>query len=123
MKIIEEEEKEFCLVYEDEHGDGYSFPCDEEGNILWEKCPSPETTKKSLAKAKAHPEEWTGKNGEVVTLVSRSRYGICPQCGCRVYLGGSGWAAYLGMAECECGAWYNVFGQPIKPAEYWEEDY
>lgn len=123
MEIIEEEVKEFCLVYEDVHGSGYSFPCDEKGNILWDKCPSPEAIKKSLANAKARQEEWTGKNGEVVTLVSRNRYGICPCCGHRVYFGGSGWAAYTGTAKCECGQWYNVFGQALKPPEDWEEGY
>ena len=123
MEIIEEELKEFCLVYEDRQGNGYSFPCDEEGNILWGECPYPETTKNSLAKAKAHPEKWTGKNGEVVTRVSRERYGICPLCGHRVYFGGSGWAAYMGTTECDCGQWYNVFGEALRPPEDWEEDY
>lgn len=122
MKIIEEEVKELCLVYEDRQGGGYSFPCDKQGNIVWEKCPSPENIKRSLAYCKAHPEEWNGKNGEVVTLISRIRYGICPQCGNRVYFGGSGWASYMGAAECECGLWYNVFGQAIKPPEEWDED-
>lgn len=121
MEIIEEEVKEFCLVYEDANGDGYSFPCDEEGHILWEKCPSPETTQKSLAKAKA--QDWTGKTGEVVTLVTRNRYGICQRCGRRVYLGGCGWAAYMGLVECECGQWYNIFGQAIKPPDECEEVY
>ena len=123
MKIIEEEIKETRLVYEDRQGNGYSFPCDEQGSIRWEKCPSPETTKKSLAYCKAHPEEWAAKNGEVVTLISRYRYGICPQCGRRIYFGGCGWASYLGTAECECGQWYNVFGQAIKPPEDWGEEW
>ena len=118
MKIIEEEVKEFRLVYEDKQGNGYSFPCDEEGNIRLEECHYPETIKKSLVKARS--EEWEGKNGEVVTFISRNRYGICPQCGRRVYFGGSGWAAYMGSAECECGQWYNSYGQALKPPEDWE---
>lgn len=118
MKIIEEEVKEFRLVFEDRHGNGYSFPCDKRGDILWEECPYPETTEKSLAKARSG--EWEGKNGEVVTLISRDRYGICPYCGRRVYFGSSGWAT--DMAECDCGQWYNCFGQALKPPEEWEED-
>ena len=121
MKIIEEDRKEYRLCYEDRQGAGYSFPCNKDGTILWGKCPSPSTTNRSLAYCKAHPEKWDGKRGEVVTLIHRVRYGICPQCGHRVYLGGSGWTAYLGLAECECGQWYNVFGQAIKPPEDWEE--
>lgn len=45
------------------------------------------------------------------------RYGICPRCGRRVYLGG-----YMGMTECECGQWYNVFGQALKPPEDWDKE-
>ena len=121
MEIFEEEVKEFRLAYEDRQGDGFSFPCDKQGSILWEKCSSPEATKKSLDFCKSHPERWTGKSGEVVALIRRSRYGICPQCGRRVYLGGSGWAAYLGTAECECGQWYNAFGQALRPPEEWDD--
>ena len=121
MEIIEEEVKEYHLVYEDRQGNGYSFPCDKQGNILWEECSYPETVKKSLAVAKA--KKWNGKNGEIVTIVSRNRYGICPRCGHRVYFGGSGWAAYMGMTVCDCGQWYNVFGQALNPPEDWEEDY
>ena len=123
MKIIEEEAKEFWLVYEDKQGCGYSFPCDNKGHILWEKCLSPETTERSLAYCKANPDKWTPRtrDGLVVKIIHRVRYGVCPACGRRVYLGGSGWASYLGTAECECGQWYTVFGQAIKPPEEWEE--
>ena len=120
MEIIEEEVKEFRLEYTDAHGDGYSFPCDKDGNILWDKCPYPDTTKKSLAYCKA--QDWA-TNGEVVMVVTHNRYGICPRCGRHVWLGGNGFAPYMGMTECECGQWYNVFGQALKPPEDWEEDY
>ena len=42
-------------------------------------------------------------------------YGICPSCGRRVYFGGSGCACLSGRAECDCGKWYNLFGQEILP--------
>ena len=25
--------------------------------------------------------------------------------------------------RCECGRWYNLFGQSLKDPKYWEEDY
>ena len=117
MEIIEEEVKEYHLVYEDRQGNGYSFPCDERGNILWKECIYPETNKNSLAKAKAHPEKWTGRNGEVVTIVYHDRYGICPYCGHKINFYGSG---YMGAFECACGQWYNMSGQELNPPEDWE---
>lgn len=29
---------------------------------------------------------------------------------------------YQGAVRCECGRWYNLFGQSLKDPEYWEED-
>ena len=118
MKIIEAEKKSYELVYEDVHRSGYSFPCDEEGNVLWKKVLSPEAIQESLAYCKAHPEKWTGRNGKVVTLISHERYGICPYCGHKINFCGSG---YMGAFECACGQWYNMFGQELNPPEDWEE--
>lgn len=52
----------------------------------------------------------------------RVRYGVCPCCGRRVYLGGNGFSPYMGLVECECGQWYNVFGQALKPPEDWDKE-
>ena len=120
IAIIEEEVKSYLLTYEDDQGDGYAFPCNEEGHILWDDVYSPETTRMSLAYCKAHQDRWTGRCGEVVTVVYRIRYGICPACGRRVYFGGSGWAS-SSRVECDCGKWYNLFGEEIIPPKYWEE--
>ena len=118
MKIIEKEVKSYGLVYEDVNRSGYSFPCDREGNILWEKISSPTAAKKNLAYCKEHQEKWN-VCGEVVTYTSRSRYGICPFCGSKVYFDGSG---YFGAFECECGKWYNRFGQELKNPKSWDWD-
>lgn len=53
--------------------------------------------------------------------VSHKRYGVCPYCGSRVYLGGPGYTPYMGVVQCNCGQWYNIFGQALKPPEDWEE--
>ena len=127
MEIINSEEVSYVLSFEDEEtpGSGFSFPCSKEGNVLWEKVSTPEVARKSLAYCKAHPERWTAesRDGRVVLIISRVRYGVCPCCGRRVYFGGSGWSSYMGVSECECGQWYNAFGQTIKSPEEWEEDY
>ena len=120
MKIVEVEKRDYALVYEDKQGNGYSFPCDEGGNILWGKISSPTAAKKNLDYCKEHSEKWNGKNGKVVTIVSHSRYGICPHCGRKVYLNGEG---YFGAFGCDCGKWYNRFGQELKPPEDVKEDY
>ena len=43
--------------------------------------------------------------------------GIC-SCGEEVILD----CDYAGAVRCECGRWYNLFGQSLKDPEYWEED-
>lgn len=58
---------------------------------------------------------------EEETIVGRTRYGICPICGSRVYFSCGRWRAADGVTECDCGQWYNVFGQALKPPEEWEE--
>lgn len=39
-------------------------------------------------------------------------------CGNRVTLD----ADYMGAVRCECGRWYNLFGQSLRDPKYWEED-
>lgn len=29
---------------------------------------------------------------------------------------------YAGAVMCECGRWYNLFGQELRDPKYWEED-
>jgi hypothetical protein len=31
-------------------------------------------------------------------------------------------ADYMGAVKCECGRWYNLFGQSLRDPEYWERD-
>ena len=122
MKIVEVEKKLYMLAFDDARvpGSGYSFPCDEDGKILWYECSSVKATRKSLAYCKSHPERWTSesRDGRVVEVIDWERYGICPCCGCKVYFYGSG---YMGAYKCACGHWYNVFGQALKPPDDWEE--
>ena len=123
MEIIDEEVKTYYLTYKDTDGHGDAFPCDQDGQILWGAVYDPETTRKSLDFCQSHTDRWTGKNGEIVAFVYHSRYGICPSCGHRVYFGGSGWASHIGVGECDCERWYNIFGEEILPPEDWGDDY
>lgn len=125
-EVIEEAKVSYRLHFEDKEfpGSGYSFPCREDGTILWGILSCPETARKSLAYCKAHPERWTvdSRDGKVVKDVQRVLYLVCPRCGRRVYLRGAS------TAECDCGQWYSSSGQAIDPPEKldewdeWEEE-
>ncbi len=39
-------------------------------------------------------------------------------CGAEVVLD----ADYMGAVKCDCGKWYNLFGQELRDPKYWEED-
>ena len=39
-------------------------------------------------------------------------------CGAEIILD----ADYAGAVRCECGRWYNLFGQSLRDPKYWEED-
>lgn len=39
-------------------------------------------------------------------------------CGREVILDGG----YEGAVQCDCGRWYNLFGQSLRDPKYWEED-
>lgn len=122
MKIVDVEKTRYVLAFDDAKipGSGYSFPCDKDGAILWDKVSYPEATRKSLAYCKAHPDRWTSqsRNGRVAEVIDLKRYGICPYCGRKVYIVGSG---YMGAFECACGRWYTVLGQEVKPPDEWED--
>ena len=122
MEIVEVEKTHYRLAFDDAQfpESGYAFPCDKDGNILWDKVSYPEVTRKSLAYCKAHPDRWTrqSRDGRVVAIIDRKRYGICPHCGRKVYLSGCG---YMGTYECACGQWYNAFGQEVKPPDEWDD--
>ncbi len=39
-------------------------------------------------------------------------------CGAEVVLD----SEYQGAVRCDCGRWYNLFGQELRDPKYWEED-
>lgn len=99
-------------------GGGAEFPCDVNGNVLFDKMTEAaiENYKRCLAK----PEKYTYSYNEVHTYrrwVKDEPYGTC-HCGDRVYLINE----YMGACQCpRCGQWYNLFGEELLPPKDWED--
>lgn len=111
---VEKTEKE--LVFDDEYGNGFCFPCADDGEPILNEC-----SRKNYEFALAHREKFVRYN-EVVEEKWRYKEnakGTC-QCGNEIEL----YDEYMGACECpHCGQWYNLFGQRLNPPEYWEENY
>lgn len=116
-EYVEKENNEICF---DLHGDpnsGFVFNADES----WE--PSFDENYKDIQMKNynyclSHPEEFKKR-----FHVRRYHYiepavGKCI-CGREVELIDQ----YMGACECECGRWYNIFGQELLPPQCWEEEY
>ena len=121
MKIIKEREPELIREYTiefrylDDPDAGFSFPATPSGEPDF---------KKMLPEAKANYErcltddrlenrgfevrEWTYVNPAV---------GLC-SCGREVILD----SQFEGATCCECGRWYNVYGQSLIDPKYWYRD-
>ena len=117
MHIINESERvyrhEFTLSFSsvETPGWGYSFPCDEAGNI---QSLNP-TASANLAYAIAHPELFI-PNGVEKREWSyfQPAIGKC-SCGREVDL------AHF-TNTCNCGADYNMSGQRLAPRQFWGEE-
>ena len=116
MEVIKKEEfiEEYELLFDYGDGSGFGFPCDANGKLK----EMPEAAMANYKRCMEHPEKFA-RAGVVVdhSYIVKTRYGICPHCGRRVNLEGSG---YMGAFDCECGKWYNAFGQELLPPDQWE---
>lgn len=109
------EEIWYEICYDDGENNGYGFPCDESGNLF----PMSDAARKNLSYCETHREEFA-RCGEVVQYCNsymESPHGRC-KCGREVILIGN----YYGATECECGRWYNGFGQELLSPENWRID-
>jgi len=98
------------------HG-GATFPCDENGKIL-DNIDNPYAYE-NYKYCMDHPEEFVVYN-QVRKRTHRYRVpatGTC-HCGREIEL----FNQYCGACECECGQWYNLFGEEILPPSEWQED-
>ena len=125
LKIIKERTpetiKEYYINfwYKDDPNAGFCFPAVAPGVPDFSSM-SPEAianykaclTDERLTEAEFEPREYTYINPAV---------GLC-SCGKEVVLEGG----YEGATQCECGRWYNLFGQSLIDPKYWyrdEDDY
>ena len=108
------------LVFDDGYNNGFSFPCDVNGKLLYSEKETPEAYK-NLRYCLEHPEEFVRFNKVVEDRhsVKYNAHGTC-ECGNKVVL----WDQYYGACQCEkCGQWYNLFGQELLPPDLWEEEF
>ena len=121
IKIIKERtpitQTEFYIdfMYKNDSNAGYCFPAKSDGTPALDKmCPEAIAnyerclTDNTLTAAELRKEVYNYMEPAV---------GECT-CGKEVVLDGD----YMGAVQCECGRWYNLFGQSLKDPKYWEED-
>ena len=118
LKNITRRERKTVTAYQIEflNGEGgYGFDCDKDGNLLNMTDCAMENYKRCME----HPESWEVWNKKIKNTWSYTEpaHGTCI-CGREVEL----WDQYRGACQCECGRWYNLFGQELLDPMYWEPD-
>ena len=102
--------------YKDDPDHGFCFPANRDGTPALDKMCQDGITNYNNCLTDEHLE------GPEFTTRTHSYYdpaiGKC-SCGREVVLN----ADYYGATSCECGKWYNLFGQELLDPRYWEEDY
>ena len=125
LKIIKERTPETIIdryiefKYKDDPNAGFMFPALPNGEPDFDHMP---------AEAKANYEKCLTDDRltEPELIVDKRTYmnpavGLCT-CGKEVVLEGG----HEGATQCECGRWYNLFGQSLIDPKYWyrdEDDY
>lgn len=126
LKIIRERsthtEVKHYIEFTDADGCGYSFPCDQNGNVRFDEHDAEiaRVQRENYAEAMADKERFTCQYAQFVTrryTVTDNAIGKCV-CGEEVEL----YDRYQGACSCpKCGQWYNMFGQSLVDPEYWED--
>jgi hypothetical protein len=111
-----EEIVEYRIHFSTSPGGGYSFDCDEKGNVDVEKLrPEGRANYESLISG-AIPTIERPLIQEFCSRVKHYATGKCDECGAIVELSsGEG-------NDCECGAIYNMSGQRLRPRSQWGYD-
>lgn len=123
IKIIKEREPKekvdysIEFDYRDNSGGGFTFPCDINGNPLFDKMPdvAQENYKHCINDTKRFYSPYIKKH---TYHWVEPAIGECV-CGEQVMLENQ----YMGACQCpKCGQWYNIYGQSLIPPKYWEDD-
>jgi hypothetical protein len=113
-----EECEEYSLLFYVDRTGGLSFPCDKEGKVDMKSLQEPAA--RNYQFAMEHPEKYPYAWKKIEKCVRRFRNpasGVC-KCGTRILLTND----YMGACECpECGQWWNLSGQELKPVERWND--
>lgn len=105
--------------YKDDPNAGFCFPANRDHTPAFNKmCPEAVASYNScLTDSRLTEAEFTTNTHTYTELT----VGRC-SCGKEVVLD----ADYMGAVQCECGRWYNLFGQSLIDPKYWyrdEDDY
>ena len=122
LKIIKERTPETItdyiieFIYKDDPNAGFVFPALPNGDPDFDKMPKQAVLSQNncLNDDRLDGPKFKVEKREYMTPA----VGKC-SCGREVILD----AGYMGAVQCECGRWYNLFGQELKDPSYWEEDY
>lgn len=121
LKIIKERTPETIIdyylefLYKDDPHAGYMFPANLDGTPAFDKM-----SKRAKANYEScltddrfmEPEFYTEEHTYMNPAVGRC------SCGAEVVLDSD----YAGAVRCDCGKWYNLYGQELRDPKYWERD-
>ena len=121
IKIIKERTRETVTEYdiefnyEDDPNSGFSFPANRDGTVALDRMypEGIENYKRCCERTDLIGPEFTTRTYSY----TEPAVGKCI-CGREVVLS----SEYYGAVSCECGKWYNLFGQELLDPKYWEED-
>ena len=97
---------------------GYSFGCDEKGNIFFDKLT--DCAKENYQYCLNHVGDIYNKPTieKLINRYTENAKGIC-ECGKEIEL----YDEYMGVCECPyCKRWHNLFGDELNPPAMWEEN-
>ena len=101
----------YSIFFTEDGNSGFSFPCDEDGNVMLDKMEDPAINNYNWCvehgiPSRIHHEHHVWHENAVAKC----------ECGKEIEL----YDEYLGACECpHCGRWHNLFGQLLKHPDNW----